>query len=357
MNATTLIKEKKQNEGRENTTSCSVFPMKFVGALFAATLLCFRHDHAATAQLVTTTGADVCPMLGCCVNDCCGAGTSWNASLQYCVEDDASSGFNGVYSPDYRRGCFARVCCEGDCCGQGTQYSSEAEECRPLLGLGESCEQSAECKSGWCYELFGPGNARICVCIPDTNQGCSDDQFCAFPEDVFDAPPGCFPLGNIMDSCSASSECFSGNCHSGMCMCNDITNVGCADDETCMFEEPYYNCVRQPLCSSDCPCCNPSEWPEFVAAVDAYSGDDDKCFTRDDATSFILALNDCESGDVAYMSYDYQNSGGTKEEPVYYCGTSSSDRNFLTKSQIMACEAVLNEKVKNEGGECGSSFC
>jgi hypothetical protein len=57
------------------------------------------------------------------------------------------------------------------------------------------------------------------------------------------------------------------------------------------------------------------------------------------------------------MSYDYQNYGGTQEDPVYYCGTSSSDRNFLTKSQIMACEAVLSEKVKNKGGECGSSFC
>ena len=111
------------------------------------------------------------------------------------------------------------------------------------------------------------------------------------------------------------------------------------------------------LCSSDCPCCSPSDWPEFVAAVDAYSGDNDKCFTRKDETSFIIALNDCESGDVAYMSYDYANYGGTKEDPVYYCGTSSSDRNVLTKSQIMACEAILRETVKKEGGECGSSFC
>lgn len=111
------------------------------------------------------------------------------------------------------------------------------------------------------------------------------------------------------------------------------------------------------LCSSDCPCCNPSKWPEFVAAVDAYSGDDDKCFTRNDATSFILALNDCESGDTAYMSYDYENYGGTKEDPVYYCGTSSSDRNLLTKSQIMACEDTLRKKLKKEDGECGSSLC
>jgi hypothetical protein len=91
--------------------------------------------------------------------------------------------------------------------------------------------------------------------------------------------------------------------------------------------------------------------------VDAYTGEEDKCFTRDDATSLIVALDDCETGDVAYMSYDYQNYGGTTEAPVYYCGTSSSDRNFLTLSQIMACEAVLREKVEKEGGECGSSFC
>ena len=73
-----------------------------------------------------------CPSLGCCVEDCCGDGTTWNASVEYCVEEEGSAGFNGTYvKMTYLNGCVERACCEADCCGQGTQYDLDQEECRP----------------------------------------------------------------------------------------------------------------------------------------------------------------------------------------------------------------------------------
>lgn len=72
-----------------------------------------------------------CPALGCCIDDCCGEGTEWDSSVEYCVEKLGSTGFNGTYSSDYSNGCVTRACCEGDCCGQGTQYDVDRDECRP----------------------------------------------------------------------------------------------------------------------------------------------------------------------------------------------------------------------------------
>jgi hypothetical protein len=73
--------------------------------------------------LSPTIAPTQCVIPGCCVEDCCGPGTSWDSSIEYCIENSTSSGWNGTYAEtDYERGCFERVCCEGDCCGSGTVY-------------------------------------------------------------------------------------------------------------------------------------------------------------------------------------------------------------------------------------------
>lgn len=117
------------------------------------------------------------------------------------------------------------------------------------------------------------------------------------------------------------------------------------------------------LCLTDCPCCDSDEWPEFVAAVERYTPSD-SCFVRLDDTSDIIAFDLCEtstlagfeSGLTAYMSMDYQNRGGTPEEPVYYCGDSGSGVNFLTAAQGAACESLLESRVEQEGGVCNDVF-
>lgn len=117
-------------------------------------------------------------------------------------------------------------------------------------------------------------------------------------------------------------------------------------------------------CSLDCPCCNEAEWPEFVAAVERYTGRD-SCFVRsDDNLSQIIALDLCEtstlagfeSGITGYMSYDYENRGGTPDEPVYYCGDSSSSVNFVTQIEGAACEALIQSRVDEEDGLCNNVF-
>lgn len=112
-------------------------------------------------------------------------------------------------------------------------------------------------------------------------------------------------------------------------------------------------------CDPSCPCCD-QQWDEsteFTAAVESYS-EDDSCFSRVDDTSDIIALSVCDAGyDVAYFSYDYENYGGTKDEPVKYCGTSSSDRLLLDDNAADECEALIRNLAEEmTPGEC-VGFC
>lgn len=74
-----------------------------------------------------------CDTSGCCMEDCCGAGTKWNPDIEYCMPYGDSTGFDGTYkyNPDYDGGCVERTCCEQDCCYPGTVYDAGLECCVP----------------------------------------------------------------------------------------------------------------------------------------------------------------------------------------------------------------------------------
>jgi hypothetical protein len=97
----------------------------------------------------------------------------------------------------------------------------------------------------------------------------------------------------------------------------------------------YYCCDRS------CPCCS---WSEFRAAIYTASAIDD-CYTRDTADSENYAVIRCEPYQVAYMSYDYTNG-------QQYCGTSSSNRAYLSNQQAVACENVIQNKIARIGISC-----
>lgn len=103
------------------------------------------------------------------------------------------------------------------------------------------------------------------------------------------------------------------------------------------------------ICNPSCPCCNSNNWPEFVQAVMSYNGPSDSCYTRNDNAGAILALVTCDPRYVAYMSYDYAQG-------AQYCGTSSSDRLYLTKSQGSCCLDILTKRVAETHGVCDATF-
>ena len=117
-------------------------------------------------------------------------------------------------------------------------------------------------------------------------------------------------------------------------------------------------------CDPDCPCCS-AEWPEFVAAFEGWSGTD-TCYERQDPNSRIIALDICEpefydpawwaSYIGAYMSVSYYTRGGTPNNPVYYCGDSSSNIQYVTESEGAVCEAMIRNKVDEKGGVCTSDL-
>jgi hypothetical protein len=83
----------------------------------------------ATPGLTSTTEQLCSVMFGCCEEDCCGAGTSWQKP--FCIIDRDSTGFNGTHSSAWAAGCIDRVCCEKQCCSPGTEYDNTTAECVP----------------------------------------------------------------------------------------------------------------------------------------------------------------------------------------------------------------------------------
>jgi len=112
-----------------------------------------------------------------------------------------------------------------------------------------------------------------------------------------------------------------------------------------------FSCAPPPssVCNAKCPCCDSTDWPEFVKAVETYNGPDHSCYARVDDTSDILALVTCDPRYVAYLSYDYTRR-------AQYCGTSSSDRLYLTGAQGAWCEKLLLDRVAGTHGVCDESF-
>jgi hypothetical protein len=99
---------------------------------------------------------------------------------------------------------------------------------------------------------------------------------------------------------------------------------------------------QRPLsaCDLSCPCCS---WLEFRGAI--YTAPVDDCYIRDTAEFENYAVIRCEPYQVAYMSYDY-------ERGEQYCGTSSSDREYLSDNQAVACQNVIQNKIDKTGISC-----
>lgn len=85
------------------------------------------------APAPTAAPTEQCFIPGCCVEDCCGPGTSWDAAIEYCIPNADSLGWNGTYESEYERGCLERSCCEGDCCSSGTVFDAGIKCCVPVV--------------------------------------------------------------------------------------------------------------------------------------------------------------------------------------------------------------------------------
>ena len=123
------------------------------------------------------------------------------------------------------------------------------------------------------------------------------------------------------------------------------------------------NPAADQTCNSDCPCCNASDWPEFVSAVKAYSAEKCTgkgcCYTRQDSTSDIILLNECDPTKTddppynsAFMSYDYTGTYTDRcvvGRTCSLCGDSAFGLPpiVLTDSEADACDALLRSRVKD----------
>lgn len=235
-------------------------------------------------QLFTEADNEQCPIFACCEQDCCGKGTLWVDSIQYCVENPDSNGFDGNYSPSWQDGCTSRVCCEQHCCLKGLEYDAASALCvigtckdeifqgiKQTTGILTMDEEMVEEMYNCCLRYAGvllrrvssygyeDQRERIELCPGNgvTKDGKTYDFVLADERTVTstcDSAGLCELSGDgllLLDggSCDSPADCLSGRCFTGgydyededgYCVCN------CADNEVCVHCESYSEHVGEP---------------------------------------------------------------------------------------------------------------
>ena len=185
--------------------------------------------------------------------------------------------------------CFSGSCFNNKCaaCDAATQYPCEyfgqlctfkegsGYACRSGSLVGLACSEDTECITGVCWKAYPPLSPGVCECIQDSNEGCSAGEECAVRPGSINSPLSCYvPMGAW---CFADSDCLSEKCDDRVCVCNDITNYPCADDETCRIEDSQFACQKCILpdpvgsCYSEIPvvCPDGCEYPDRCLASEA----------------------------------------------------------------------------------------
>ena len=219
----------------------------------------------ACGLLVTAQFApdDVCVLLECCVEDCCGEGTSWNTSTGSCLVDLGSPGFNGTHSPDYDSSCKTVRewgCCEGACCGTGTLYNVSIAYCVPDdTPLNPETQPPVACCDPDAFPLCFIGTAECCLdgqwscpngftdvylCAGEEttgpfSQACNDGNLPGCPDDVFECPDGTFVSRDPSNNCEFSPCCCNQDeflyCLIGVAACCYNGEWSCPDGNTGIY--------------------------------------------------------------------------------------------------------------------------
>lgn len=199
--------------------------------------------------LVPVASQETCPALGCCQEDCCGEGTSWDAESAYCIFAPGSPGFNGTYTTEQPEGCQEHLCCEDTCCASGTYYDLTAKCCLPS---GCPCDHGFLCQTP--QDKCENEEEGTCEKVPESCEdeevdyvcGCDDKQYgnecLAHKAGVaVQQPSACFCGRNIALPCHPDYFCNwpSDSRLSRRC--------GRCEDEACQFEDPpQARCERKP---------------------------------------------------------------------------------------------------------------
>ncbi|MFH2004966.1 MAG: hypothetical protein ABI333_00135, partial [bacterium] len=137
--------------------------------------------------------------------------------------------------------CNGDVCSEcegdGDCAGGGTCVDDTGGVgyfvCQGGSGLlGDTCNDGAECVSGYCFNPPGPGPHICSECEVDGD--CSGTMTCNFT--AGDAYAVCGGSAALGDACATGADCQSGFCNGSVCSeCEgdgDCTGGGTCTDDT-----------------------------------------------------------------------------------------------------------------------------
>lgn len=324
------------------------------------------------------SNGESCPIMGCCVEDCCGAGTSWEAPSAYCVPSPGSLGFNGTYSEDFQGGCQERVCCEQDCCSEGTHYDKSTECCVPTT-MASSCEACGEgffCKTpqDMCEEV----ESGTCHEIPESCEGVEYDFVCGCDDKEYEnecsaheagvavrQPLGCF--------CGEGSDSFF-SCHPDYYCKTPSTSLvsercGRCENHACFHNPTKLRCERKPIICPDvsepvCGCDGEDYSNECLAAMAGVSvehtfpcnlecSSDSDCPDRFDVYC-EFAVGDCGQNPGTCAESPTLLFDCTLLEEVPVCGCNG--QLYTNPCEAAASGASIQNIRPNEQDEC-HAFC
>lgn len=129
----------KTSRGTSNGKCTFISPGCTENNKFGYACMCYRSTNGGSSdflsEVINVTSDpssyefEVCPIVSCCEEECCGPGTHYETSK--CVADATSSGYDGPGPGQIE--CGEKACCTGGCCAEGqTTWSSLMERCVPL---------------------------------------------------------------------------------------------------------------------------------------------------------------------------------------------------------------------------------
>ena len=270
--------------------------------------------------------------------------------------------------------CAGGVCSEcaadGDCGQTGSCVDDTAGVgwwvC--VSGLGEVCNDPAQCGSGFCYNPPGPGPRYCSECAEDVD--CGNQQVCVLDQDLGWAI--CVGDGALGDPCVSPDECIADFCTADVCsgcaVDGDCSGGGTCEDGT--QDVGYYYCTGGlgDDCQAGADCasgyCYDPFWPGGMICSECEADGDcaaQQACEYEQGLNYAICVGTGDLGDSCATGAECQslicNTDICSECLADAdCGEGGTCLDDTGDSGYFVCSGGLGDRCQT-GADCTSSYC
>jgi len=301
---------------------------------------------------VVCTGSD--DYVACSADDDCCTGS--------CIDPDGSPTCGGIArGGDFCCGRGGAPCTDDECCCTGVCTGGLCAACK-ISGLPCTDGQDSECCSGNCVNFPGLGGADYCSCVGNTFV-CSQHSQCCSGRCENSVCVSQIGLGEL---CDEGADCLSGSCFGGVpSVCQCLDNADCGTNAVCNESENPNACQACPntdaLCNANSDCCsgrcdNGDTCQPRLANGQACNANND-CISDSCAGTNVCQCND--NGDCASGEYCNTVPNPNVCAPQLANGQACDEDSDCASGRCDGmCMAKLADGVAcNEDSDCISGRC